>query len=70
VINWFSMPLAFAAALSAAAGQGATSGGETLPPKAFSAPTRFDYLVLASVAASRRPLSLAGYTPQPAAQGD
>jgi hypothetical protein len=64
------MPLAFAAALSAAAGQGATFGGESIPRNAISAPTRFDYLVLASVAASQRPLSLAAYTPQPAAQRD
>jgi hypothetical protein len=70
VINWFSMPLALAAALSAATGQGATSGGEAIALKALCAPTRLDYLVLASVAASRRPLSLAAYTPQPAAQDD
>jgi hypothetical protein len=65
VINWFAMPLAFAAAMSAAAGQGAVSGSAPLPSNAVCAPSRFDYLVLASVAASQRPLTLAAYKPTP-----
>ena len=53
------MPLAFAGALSAASSGLATPCADPAP-----ALSRFDYLVLASVADSQRPLSLATYRPQ------
>jgi hypothetical protein len=64
------MPLAFAGAMNAAADQGASirehPAARAAAVRATAAPSRFDYVVLASVAASQRPLSLAAYRPQPA----
>jgi len=53
------MPLAFAGALSAASSGLAAPCSDPAP-----ALSRFDYLVLASMADSKRPLSLATYRPQ------
>ena len=75
MLYWLAMPLAFAGAMNAAADQGArvpnhpaahsTTAREAVVLETV-APSRFDYLVLASVAASQRPLSLAAYRPQSA----
>jgi hypothetical protein len=53
------MPLAFAGALSAASSGLAAPCSDIAP-----ALSRFDYLVLASMADSARPISLAVYRPQ------
>ena len=56
------MPLAFAGALSAASSASSAQAIACSDPAP--ALSRFDYLVLASVADSQRPLSLATYRPQ------
>jgi hypothetical protein len=61
----WAIPLAFAGALSAASSGEATACGDSAP-----ALSRFDYLVLASMADSGRPISLATYRPQPQASGE
>jgi hypothetical protein len=53
------VPLAFAGALGAAAGEMAS------PCSAAAAPTSFDYVVFASMADSQHPISMAGYRPAP-----
>ena len=55
----WSVPLALAGALSAA------SSGLAAPCSDPAVLSRLDYLVLASMADSKRPLSLATYRPQP-----
>jgi hypothetical protein len=54
----WSVPLALAGALSAA------SSGLAAPCSDLAVLSRFDHLVLASMADSKRPLSLAIYRPQ------
>ena len=54
-----SIPLAFVGALSAASSGPAAACSDIAP-----ALSRFDYLVLASMADSARPISLAVYRPQ------
>jgi hypothetical protein len=54
----WSVPLALAGALSA------VSSGLAAPCSDPAALSRFDYLVLASMADSKRPLALATYRPQ------
>jgi hypothetical protein len=51
------VPLSFAGVLSAASGEIAS------PCSAGATPSSFDYLVLASVADARRPISLVSYHP-------
>jgi hypothetical protein len=52
-----ALSLSFAGVLSAASGQ------LTDPCGAASAPSSFDYLVLASMADSQRPIAMASYRP-------
>jgi hypothetical protein len=54
---WMAMPLSFAM-LSAAS-------GEIVSPSSAAAPSSFDYLVLASMADSQHPISMAAYRPRP-----
>jgi hypothetical protein len=54
---WLVVPLSFAGVLSAASGEMAS------PCSAAAAPSSFDYLVLASMADSQRPISMASYRP-------
>jgi hypothetical protein len=54
---WMVVFLSYAGVLSAA------SGEITSPCSAAAAPTSFDYLVLASMADSQHPLSMASYRP-------
>jgi hypothetical protein len=62
-------PSIAAAALSISACLGAASGDLTAhvksPQPAAEAPSQLDYLVLASLADSQRPLSMAAYQPSP-----
>jgi hypothetical protein len=56
--SWIALPLSAAGILSAASSEiGAPCG-------AVAAPTSFDYLVLASMADSQHPISMASYRPQ------
>jgi hypothetical protein len=54
---WMAVLVSFAGALSAA------SGGVASPCSAAAAPSSFDYLVLASMADSQRPIAMASYRP-------
>jgi hypothetical protein len=54
---WTVVSLSFAGVLSAA------SGEVTSPCSAAAAPSNFDYLVLASLADSQHPISMASYRP-------
>lgn len=54
---WMVVSLSFAGVLSAA------SGEITSPCGAAAAPSSFDYLVLASLADSQHPISMASYRP-------
>jgi hypothetical protein len=58
-VLWIVVPLAFAGALSAASGEMAS------PCSAAAGPSSFDYVVLASMADSQRPISMASYRPVP-----
>ena len=55
---WIALSLSLVGMLSAA-----SSGGST-PCSALAEPSRFDYLVLASMADSQHPISMASYRPQ------
>ena len=55
---WIALPLSIAGMLSAASSEISNSCS------VFSVPSRFDYLVLASMADSQHPISMAGYRPQ------
>jgi hypothetical protein len=55
---WIALPLASAGSLSAA------SGELTHPCGAAGLPSTFDYIVLASLADSQRPISIATYCPE------
>jgi hypothetical protein len=54
---WIALPLASAGSLSAAS-------GELHPCSAAGLPSTFDYIVLASLADSQRPISIATYCPE------
>jgi hypothetical protein len=55
---WIALPLSLVGMLSAA-----SSGGST-PCGVPAEPSRFDYVVLASMADSQHPISMASYRPQ------
>jgi hypothetical protein len=55
---WIALPLSIAGMLSAA------SSGISSACNAPVAPSRFDYLVLASLADSQHPISMASYHPE------
>ena len=55
---WLALPLSIAGMLSAASSEVANPCG------VLGVPSRFDYLVLASMADSPHPISMAGYRPQ------
>jgi hypothetical protein len=57
---WTAAPLMFAGALSAASGQ--VPGADHCAARAR--PSTLDYLALASMADSQRPLAMAAYRPQ------
>jgi hypothetical protein len=60
---WVAVAAIFASALSSASGQvGAT--GETAQCLVKTRPSTLDYLALASMADSQRPLAMAAYRPQ------
>jgi len=54
---WLAVLVSFAGVLSAASGEIASPCG------AVDAPSNFDYLVLASMADSQRPIAMASYRP-------
>jgi hypothetical protein len=54
---WIALPLSLAGMLSAASSEVAT-------PCVPGEPSRFDYLVFASMADSQHPMSMIGYRPQ------
>jgi hypothetical protein len=61
---WMAVLVSFAAALSAA------SGEITSPGSASATPSSFDYLVLASMADSQRPIAMASYRPASASKSE
>jgi hypothetical protein len=58
---WMAVLVSFAGALSAASGDAAS--GDIASPCSAAAPSSFDYLVLASMADSQRPIAMASYRP-------
>ena len=59
---WMVLPLSFAAVLCAASGEMANSHGAAAAASS-TAPTSFDFLVLASIADSPQPIAMASYRP-------
>jgi hypothetical protein len=60
---WMAVLVSFAGALSAAS-------GDTASPCSAAAPSSFDYLVLASMADSQRPIAIASYRPASASKSE
>jgi hypothetical protein len=60
--KWIAVPVIFVAALSAASGEVASL--DPCAAHAGAQPSNLDYLALASMAYSQRPLAMAAYRPQ------
>jgi hypothetical protein len=60
--SWMVLPLSFAAVLCAASGEPANPYSAAAAASS-TAPTNFDFLVLASIADSPQPISMASYSP-------